>query len=145
MSVYAVSWAKRQRTGDPVRKHVLIALADYASEDGVSWPSQERLAFDTELSLRTIGRALKRLEADKFLYREKRERRRDGSRQTDVVRLAMPQPDTVTSSHPTTRQTVRSYRSQSPTNHHRNHHISLPIQGRDSSELDANAGMGDEL
>lgn len=129
MSVYAVSWAKRQRTGDAVLKHVLIALADYADEDGFCWPSQTRIAFDTELNDRTIRRALQKLEHKGFLDRQKRERRPDGSRQTDMIRLAMQHPVTKSGSDLPTGLTVQTYRSQSPVNHHRTTTYPNPRQG----------------
>ena len=53
MSVQAISWALGVSTGDPLAKSLLLALANYADEQGRCWPSQERLARDTEISDRT--------------------------------------------------------------------------------------------
>lgn len=54
--------ACKARTGDPMAKLVLIALADRANDKGVCWPAYERLAEDCECSKRTVMRALQKLE-----------------------------------------------------------------------------------
>lgn len=55
MSVQAMAWVLRQTVGDPTAKHVLLALANYAGEDGENaFPSVTRLMRDTELSERTV-------------------------------------------------------------------------------------------
>jgi len=86
MSVQAHAWAKTVRTGSPTLKAVLVAIADYADATGRAWPSQEQLAIDTEFSLRAVRNAVAGLEAMGLLIREVR-RRRDGSRQSDVLTL----------------------------------------------------------
>lgn len=86
MSIQAVAWAIRQRTGSPRAKLVLIAAANYADEDGICWPSQQRLADDTEMTPRTVRAALADLEAAGILSRDER-RRPDGGRTSDVIKL----------------------------------------------------------
>ena len=87
MSVHAISWALRQPTGHPSDKALLLVLANYADEDGVCWPSQERLVQESGFSARTIVRALQRLEARGLICRRKRGG--DGTgRRTDIVTLA---------------------------------------------------------
>jgi len=86
MSIRALAWAKSIRTGSPTTKAVLVAVADYADEDGVSWPSQQRLADDTELSLHSVMRALDKLE-DLGLVKRERRHRKDGSRTSDLIVL----------------------------------------------------------
>lgn len=61
MSFETQAWAKAQRTGSVGCKAVLMALAEYADERHSSFPSQERLAFDTEQSVSTVYRYLKAL------------------------------------------------------------------------------------
>lgn len=72
MSVYAIAWAKRQKTGSPTRKAVLTALADYADEHGKGWPSVGRLAEDTELSVRAVQNALRELVEAGIIERRER-------------------------------------------------------------------------
>lgn len=86
MSIQAVAWALKQRTGSPTLKAVLLAVANYVDEDGVCWPSQERLAYDTEITDRSVRDALKKLEEKGFL---KRTPRFDEGykRRTDLIQL----------------------------------------------------------
>jgi hypothetical protein len=86
MSNAAVNWARRVTTGNPARKAVLMVLADYADEEWSCFPGQERLSTETELSTRTIGRALSDLE-EVGLIRRARRTRGDGSRTSDRIYL----------------------------------------------------------
>jgi len=63
MSWQASSWALKQRVGDPILKILLLAAANYADPDGKCWPKVETLAFDSEVSKRTIQRKLGELQA----------------------------------------------------------------------------------
>jgi Helix-turn-helix domain len=62
VSWQASSWALKQRVGDPVLKILLLAAANYADPDGKCWPKVETLAFDSEVSKRTIQRKLVELQ-----------------------------------------------------------------------------------
>lgn len=95
MSVHAISWALKTRTGSPATKAVLLALANYADERGCCWPTQVRIAEETELSVRTVMRALVDLEAHGLIDREERERREDKTRRSDLIRLKMDHGATV--------------------------------------------------
>ena len=86
MSVQALSMAFSVRGLSSSEKLVLLALANYANETMVCWPSQETLANDTELSSRTIWNALQSLEGRKVISRAKR-KRADGTRASDVITL----------------------------------------------------------
>ena len=76
MSWKATAWALGQTTGAARRKLLLLALANYADENGVCWPSQETLARDTEQSVDTVQRQLDVLEQLKLLTRERMPKRR---------------------------------------------------------------------
>ena len=76
MSWKATAWALGQTTGAARRKLLLLALANYADETGVCWPSQETLARDTEQSVDTVQRQLDVLEQLKLLKRERMPKRR---------------------------------------------------------------------
>lgn len=90
MSYEAMAWARKQKTNSPVLKSVLLAIANYADEDGKAWPSQARIVEDTELSKRSVIKALHDLEGMGLIERTER-RRADGSRSTDLVRLVFAQ------------------------------------------------------
>lgn len=90
MSFQAMSWALKQRTGSPSGKALLMALANYADEDGTCFPGQERLAEETEQSLDSVQRRLKELESLGLITRERRGG--DGSgRSSDRYRLHLTQ------------------------------------------------------
>lgn len=91
MSVEAITWALKQRTGSSTTKHVLIVLANYANEDAACFPSQKLIGEQTELSERAIRTALNALEEGGFIRRENR-RRRDGSRSSDLIVLCLDGP-----------------------------------------------------
>lgn len=86
MSVQALSCAFAIRGISSSEKLVLLALANFANDKMECWPSQERLAADTELSERTVWAALAKLETAGLLTREKRHRQ-DGTRTTDKFTL----------------------------------------------------------
>jgi DNA-binding transcriptional ArsR family regulator len=86
MSAEARAWAKKQRTGSPAAKSVLVALADYAGEKAQCWPSQETLARDTELSERAVRKHLLKLQEAGFISRTGRYDER-GWRTSDLFTL----------------------------------------------------------
>src|ERR1035437_1764218 len=61
MSWQATAWAVKQTAGSPSAKLLVLTLANYADADGCCWPSQEVLAADTEQSVDTVQRQLKKL------------------------------------------------------------------------------------
>lgn len=90
-------WALKQRTGSSSRKAVLLALADHANgHTGKCNPHVETLAYELELSFRTVQRALTDLEEGGFISR-RRSRKADGS--WGAYDYSFP-PDTVSGSPP---------------------------------------------
>lgn len=89
MSVEAIAWASKQRTGSPGAKLVLIALANYANDSGQCWPSQATLAMWTEQSDRTIRTHLATLESMGLITRQAREVA--GAFASDLITLNMGQ------------------------------------------------------
>ena len=87
MSVQAISWALDYPTQSVTEKEILLVLANYANEFGVSWPSQATLAGQAALSDRTVRRVLLALEGRRVIRRIVR-RRGNGSRQSDMILLA---------------------------------------------------------
>lgn len=75
-------------------KLMLLLIANYADEDGVAFPSQERLARDGSVDARTVSRALQGLEETGAIKRERRSRD-DGSRTSDRIILLLGRPDNL--------------------------------------------------
>lgn len=89
MGVKATNWAWEQPLGGN-EKVVLLALADWARDDGLCWPGQEAIATKSRISLRTAQSILKKLETGGYIIRERRGGEGDG-RRPDLTRLAMGQ------------------------------------------------------
>ncbi|GAB3216798.1 hypothetical protein GCM10027586_09960 [Kineococcus gypseus] len=68
----APHWANSQRVGDVGTKATLMLLAAYADEDFSCFPGQERIAEETEQSVRTVRRQLDVLEEVGLISREPR-------------------------------------------------------------------------
>lgn len=68
MSMAALKWAREPRPGlGATATAVLRDLADRASESGVCWPAVATIAAETNLSRRTVQRALRRLEQERLI------------------------------------------------------------------------------
>lgn len=61
MSIAALDWAFKQPIEKSSQKFVLVAMANYASEAGETYPSIARLCFDTGQDDRTIRKNIKAL------------------------------------------------------------------------------------
>jgi Helix-turn-helix domain len=87
MSYDAQSWARKLVTGNGVRKAVLMSIANRANDaDGACWPSQRRIAAETEFCERAVRNALADLEETGLIRREKRKDT------TDLIYLVMEDP-----------------------------------------------------
>jgi hypothetical protein len=79
---------------------VLLAIVEHTNNEGVSWPSQQRLAQWARVSPRTVRRVLRRLEDICLIHRTKRWAEHGGGRTSDLIHLLFPQApgrsDTVT-------------------------------------------------
>lgn len=79
MSFQTMTWAVEQTTGSPTRKAVLLALANDANtKTGLCCPDIPTIAASTELSEKTVQRALGDLVTGGFIKRN-RKRRDDGT------------------------------------------------------------------
>ncbi len=75
VSVQHISWAMEQTTGNPTRKAVLVALADFTNaETGKCCPYISTIAARTEYSEKTVQRALNDLVVAGFVERSRRKR-----------------------------------------------------------------------
>lgn len=94
MSHQAVTWAMEVRVGDPTLKSLLIAICHRVNHEDFlrsgAWecyPSLDALAYDTEVSKRTIQRRLDELEALGFITILQR-RKLDGTRDTSLITVS---------------------------------------------------------
>ena len=87
MSVQAITWALDYAAGSVAEKVILLVLANYANEYGISWPSQKTLAGQTALGERTVRRVLADMEGRGVIRRIVR-RRGNVSRQSDMILLS---------------------------------------------------------
>ena len=87
MSVQAITWALDYAASGVAEKVILLVLANYANEYGISWPSQKTLADQAALGERTVRRVLADMEGRGVIRRIVR-RRGNGSRQSDMVLLS---------------------------------------------------------
>lgn len=89
MSWRATKWAAKVKTGSTRRKALLQALANYADDFGICWPSQELLADDTEMSVDSVQRHSKVLVDMKIINRTLMPKMR-GQYRYYLYELAMP-------------------------------------------------------
>lgn len=72
MSIHVMNLVWRSRVEGANRRFMLLALADRADDDGYCWPGVQNLVEKTGLSVRTVDRTRKSLEADRLLLQEQR-------------------------------------------------------------------------
>ena len=72
MSFKLVAQVFELKVGNPLRKMVLIKLADQANDEGACWPSYESIAKGCEITRRSVITHIKWLEKNGFLWIERR-------------------------------------------------------------------------
>ena len=73
MSMESMVKAMKTKVGNPLRKLVLIKLADNANDQGECWPSYQHIADQCEIDRSTVRRHIKALETQGLLRIENRE------------------------------------------------------------------------
>ncbi|MEN5236137.1 MULTISPECIES: helix-turn-helix domain-containing protein [Pseudomonas] len=73
MSMDLMVKAMNTAVGNPLRKLVLIKLADNASDQGECWPSYQHIADQCEIDRSTVRKHIKQLEAQGLLRIENRD------------------------------------------------------------------------
>ncbi len=73
MSMELMVKAMKTKVGNPLRKLVLIKLADNASDQGECWPSYQHIADQCEIDRSTVRKHIKQLEAQGLLRIENRD------------------------------------------------------------------------
>ncbi|MGO2018775.1 MULTISPECIES: helix-turn-helix domain-containing protein [unclassified Psychrobacter] len=89
MSFRMVAQAFDMRVGNPLRKMVLIKLADQANDDGCCWPSYDSLSHACEVSKRSVIDHIKWLEEKDFLRIEKRYNKEKQKNETNRYHLTL--------------------------------------------------------
>ncbi len=88
MSVHVMSWVLRNSRATLGSRLVILALADYADENGGScWPSVKTISNDTLLSVRQVQYALRHLEQLGEIAVEEQ----GGGRRSTRYRILMPE------------------------------------------------------
>ena len=64
MNKRAIDWAFEIELDCSTEKLVALTLAWFADDNGIAWPSVAAISRTTGLAVRTISRAVKRLETD---------------------------------------------------------------------------------
>ncbi|MDZ7320723.1 helix-turn-helix domain-containing protein [Kosakonia sacchari] len=72
MSMSLMVQAMKARVGNPLRKLVLIKLADNASDSGECWPAVATIAYECEISSRSVQTHIRQLVKDGFVRVEER-------------------------------------------------------------------------
>lgn len=67
----AYTFVKRRKVGNASAKLLLLVIAEWVDENGVTTPSSARLREDSELSARTVSTALELLEEQGVITRER--------------------------------------------------------------------------
>lgn len=73
MSMELMVKAMKTRVGNPLRKLVLIKLADNANDTGECWPSYQHIADQCEIDRSTVRKHIKNLEEQRLLRIENRD------------------------------------------------------------------------
>ena len=85
MSMMLMVQALKAKVGSPLRKLVLVKLADQANDDGECWPSYQSIAEACEMSRRTVISHIEWLEENGFLRRNYRKSKEGLSRSNVFV------------------------------------------------------------
>jgi DNA-binding Lrp family transcriptional regulator len=72
MSIHYISASFRAKTGNPLRKLVLIKLCDNANDDGYCFPSYKRISDECEISRRSVINHINQLEIDGIIAKSNR-------------------------------------------------------------------------
>ena len=118
MSMNLMAKAMNIKVGNPLRKLVLIKLADNANDNGECWPSYQHVADQCEVSRSTVKSHIRALEEMGLL---KREFRRKGElNQSNVFYLTLDNAQQIQPESGGARAAPRTYHSFEPVNEPKN-------------------------
>lgn len=89
MSFKLVAQVMDIKVGSPLRKMILIKLADQANDNGICWPSYETIAKTCEISKRSVITHIQKLEEQGFLRIEKRYNKEAGKNFSNRYHLTL--------------------------------------------------------
>lgn len=89
MSVPVEAWAWKQKVGSPLRKLILVKLAQNADDDGWSWWRQSRIAEECETTRQTVNEHIAKLRG-MGLIQVIEQKRDDGGRRSNKYRVLGP-------------------------------------------------------
>ncbi|HEX7099634.1 MAG TPA: helix-turn-helix domain-containing protein [Acidimicrobiia bacterium] len=87
MSIQALNLVLERQVGSATKKSVLLCLANHADSDWATFVGQDRIAAQTELSVRTVRKALAELEEEGLIARRIRHRSTGRGRTSDYTTL----------------------------------------------------------
>ncbi|PKR56365.1 helix-turn-helix domain-containing protein [Thalassospira lohafexi] len=120
MSMSLMTLAMKAKVGNPLRKLVLIKLADNANDSGECWPSYQYIADDCEIDKSTVRKHIKALEKDGFLKIENRKGPKGNTSNLYVLSLhpvgRNSTPVGPESTPPVGPESTRTYHSSEPVN-----------------------------
>ncbi|RDL17063.1 helix-turn-helix protein [Pseudomonas sp. URMO17WK12:I10] len=90
MSMELMVKAMKTKVGNPLRKLVLIKLADNASDQGECWPSYQHIADQCEIDRSTVRKHIKHLEMQGLVRIENREGPKGNSSNLYRITLCRP-------------------------------------------------------
>lgn len=90
MSMELMVKAMKVKVGNPLRKLVLIKMADNANDMGECWPSYQHIADQCEIDRSTVRKHIKHLESQRLLSIESREGPKGNS--SNLYRLSLSNP-----------------------------------------------------
>ncbi|EBE6582467.1 helix-turn-helix domain-containing protein [Salmonella enterica subsp. enterica serovar Mbandaka] len=118
MSMNLMAKAMSIKVGNPLRKLVLIKLADNANDEGECWPSYQHIADQCEVSRSTVKSHIRALEDMRLL---KREFRRKGElNQSNVFYLTLDNAQQIPPESGGAGAAPRTYHSFEPVNEPKN-------------------------
>lgn len=100
MSMLLMVQAMGLKVGNPLRKLVLLKLADNASDNGECWPSYGHIAEQCEIDRRSVIRHCKALAEEGYLQIENRPGEKGNSTNVFYLNLSASSKTGVTESHP---------------------------------------------
>lgn len=82
VAVMSLVWGSTVKGSN--RRHVLLAMANVADDDGICWPGYTWLAEQTDLSRRTVIRMVEDLQAEGWVVKDNSRYTREGDQDTNL-------------------------------------------------------------
>lgn len=70
VKISSKQWQSKLKDLTPIQRCLWVSLKLYAGTNGKAWPSAETLANELDVSIRTIKRNLKAMQAKKFITKK---------------------------------------------------------------------------